>query len=433
MRHKFVVILRFLLISFSCLGIGNCCYANPLDDTLKLTLPQAEERFLKNNLGLIVQRYQVDIAQAGIITARLFNNPDVSFANVLYNPQTKRIFDMSHNGGEYSAQVSQLFQTAGKRNSNIRLAQINAQQAQYQLYDLLRTLRYTLRTDFYKIYFQQQSVKVYQQEISSLATTLKVFKEQYEKGNIALKEVLRIQSQLYSLQTEQSDLFSQIEDTQSEFKLLMRAPVTADIAPQFEFNADGKAIIADVPYQRLLDSAYNNRADLKMAHLAVDYSDVNLKLQKGMAVPDVSVQLAYDKQGSYIRNYNSAGLAFSLPLFNRNQGGIKQARIAIDQNKAQLQSQQDQVESDVAGSYKSALRLENLYNSFDPKFKGDFSHLIGEVMKNYQKHNISLLEFLDFYDSYKSNVLQFNNLQMDRVDSIEQLNYVTGSSVFNVQ
>lgn len=431
MHRKFVIVLRVLSIQLWCMGIGGFAQAQvPHTDTLKLTLAQSEDSFLKNNLSLITQRYQVSQAQAGIITARLFNNPDFSIANVLYNPDTKKVFDMSHDGGEYSAQLSQLFLTAGKRNKNIQLAQISAQQAQYQFYDLLRTLRYTLHTDFYKIYFLEQSAQVYQQEINSLSITLNAFKEQYQKGNIALKEVLRIQSQLYSLQSEQNDLRDQIEDTQSEFKLLVRAPATAYVEPQADFNLDGKNPVADVPYQRLLDSAYTNRADLKVAKSAVDYSNVNLQLQKAMAVPDVSVQLAYDKQGSYIRNYNSAGLAFSLPFFNRNQGAIKQARIAIDESKTQLQSQQDQVESDIANSYKSALRLETLYNGFDPKFKDDFNHLIGEVMKNYQKHNISLLEFLDFYDSYKTNTLQFNTLQLNRVNSLEQLNYVTGTSIF---
>ena len=432
MHRKFVHVFYPLIMLTWCMAIGEPAFAQTPDgDTLRLTLPQAKERFLKNNLSLLIQRYQVDQAKAAIITARLFDNPQFSIDNVLYNPQTKKFFDMSYNGGEYSAQLSQLFQTAGKRNKNIQLAQISAQQEQYQFYDLLRTLSFTLNTDFYKIYFLEQSEKVYQEEINSLAITLKAFKEQYDKGNIALKEVLRIQSQLYSLQSEQNDLRDQIQDAQTEFKLLIRASVGTYVSPQNDFDAAEKSIVGQVNYQRLLDSALSNRADLKNARSGVDYSNVNLSLQKAMAVPDVTVQLGYDKQGSYIRDYNSAGLAFSLPFFNRNQGAIKQARIAIDASKAQLQSQQDQVESDVATAYKSALRLENLYNSFDPKFKDDFNHLIVEVAKNYQKHNISLLEFLDFYDSYKTNTLQFNNLQLNRVSSLMQLNYATGTTFFN--
>jgi cobalt-zinc-cadmium efflux system outer membrane protein len=430
MHHKFVIVL--FSIQLWCMAVGGSVFGQtPNSDTLSVTLKETESQFLKNNLDLIIQHYSIDQAQAQIITARLFNNPDFSFANGLYNPKTKRFFDTSHDGGEYAAQLSQLIQTAGKRNKSIQLAQISAQQAQYQLFDLLRTLKFTLRNDFYKIYFQEQSARVYQEEINSLAQTLKVFQEQYSKGNIAQKEVLRIQSQLYSLQSELNDLMESIDDTQSELKLMIRAKPSAYIVPQVDINLEGKSVVAEVPYQHLVDSAYANRYDLKVARSVVDYNNINLKLQKATAVPDVTFSLAYDKQGSYIRDYSSAGIAFSLPFFNRNQGGIKQARIAVDASKVQLQSQQDQLESELANDYKGALRLENLYNSFDPKFKQDFNHLIQEVFKNYQKHNISLLEFLDFYDSYKTNTLQLNNLQLNRIGSLEQLNFATGTPFFN--
>ncbi|HVS93055.1 MAG TPA: TolC family protein [Mucilaginibacter sp.] len=396
-------------------------------DTLKLTLKQADDQFLKNNLQLIAQRYNIDIASAGVITARLFQNPDFNFNNGIYATDVTQ-------GPAYKEQsfaVSQLFYTAGKRNKSIQLAKIGVEQAKYQFFDLLRTLKFTLHSDFYTVYFQQQSAKVYNEEIRSLSKTLGVFKEQYQKGNIAEKEVLRIQSQLYSLQTEYNSLVSSIDTTESEFKLLIRAPVNSYVDPQLNLDNTNQQLVASVPMQRLLDSAYANRYDLKYSKSQVDYNNMNLKLQKATAIPDVSLSLNYDKLGSYSNNFIGAGVAFSLPFFNRNQGNIKQARVAIDQSKVQLQSQQDQVESDVATSYKTALRLEQLYGSFDPKFKDDFTHLIQEVYINYEKRNLSMLEFLDFYDSYKTNTLQLNNLQLNRVLSLEQLNYVTGTPFFN--
>jgi len=45
------------------------------------------------------------------------------------------------------------------------------EQARYQFFDLIRTLKFTLRSDFYTIYFQEQSAGVYDREISSLAKT----------------------------------------------------------------------------------------------------------------------------------------------------------------------------------------------------------------------------------------------------------------------
>lgn len=421
--YRVLLLLTALFIA----AVSAACAQGAATDTLRLTVKQAEDQFLKNNLSLIAQRYNIDNANAAVITARLFPNPDFSFSNGIYASNTTE-------GPAYKEQsvgLSQLFTTAGKRNKSIRLAKIEVQQARYQFFDLLRTLKFTLRNDFYSIYYQEQSAKVYDEEISSLAKTLSAFKEQYAKGNIAQKEVLRIQSQLYSLQTEYNNLLVTIDTTQSEFKMLIKAAPGVYIQPQVDNSLDGKEVVAGVPYQRLLDSAYNNRYDLKNSKAAVEYSALNLKLQKATAVPDVSLSVNFDKLGAYSNNYLGGGIAFSLPFFNRNQGAISQARIAIDQSNVQLQNQQNQVESDVATNYKGALRLEKLYNSFDPQFKDDFNHLIQEVYINYQKRNIGLLEFLDFYDSYKTNTIQLNTLQLNRVLSLEQLNYVTGTPFFN--
>ncbi len=432
MRQRFLVVFGLCLLWF--VPSGNTAFAQALlagRDTVRLTLKQAEEQFLNNNLQLIIQKYNINTAQAQIITARLFQNPDFSFSNVLYNPNTKRIFDVSNQTGEYSAGLNQLFLTAGKRNKNIQLAKIGVQQAQYQFFDLLRTLKLVLHNDFFTIYFQQQSVKVYDEEINSLSRILKAYKEQYTKGNIAEKEVLRIQSQLYSLQAELTNLNVGIDTTESRLNFLIRSNPNVYLVPQYDYQLDGKDVLLKVPYQKLLDSAYTNRNDLKFTRSAIEYNNVNLSLQKALAVPDINVGINYDKQASYIKDYSGLGVSFPLPLFNRNQGGIKQAKIAIDQSKIQLQNQQNQVENDVATNYKVALRFENVNNSFDPQFKADFTHLIREVFINYAKRNISLLEFLNFYDSYKVNAVQLNNIQLNRVTSLEQLNFVTGTPFFN--
>ncbi|MDB5123962.1 MAG: TolC family protein [Mucilaginibacter sp.] len=424
MRLK--VIRTFLLLQIACMLIGFSVYAQGrVTDTVRLTVKQADDQFLKNNLQVMAQRYNIDIAGAQVITARLFTNPDFTINNGLAG--TNEPNPMS----EQSANISQLITTAGKRNKNIRLAKIGVEQARYQFFDLLRTLKNTLRTDFFSVYYQRQSAKVYNQEISSLSKTLSIFKQQYAKGNIAQKEVLRIQSQLYSLQAEYNNLQTGIDTTERELKIMLRVPAGIAIDPQVAEDITGKDILTNVPYQRLLDSALTNRYDLRYSKATVDYNNMNLALQKATAVPDVSLSLNFDKLGSYGHNFLSGGFSMPLPLFNRNQGNIRQATLQVDQSKLQLQNQQNQVENDVTTSYKIALRVETLYNSFDPQFKQDFTHLIGEVFKNYEKRNISMLEFLDFYDSYKTNTVQLNNVLLNRVTSLEQLNYVTGTPFFN--
>lgn len=399
-------------------------------NTIRLSLSEAEQRFVQHNYQLIAQQFQTDQARAEVITARLFDNPEISYENLLYNPETKRFLGTSWASGQYQAAISQLIKLAGKRNKNIKLATSGVKMAEYQYFDLMRTLRFNLSSTFYKTYYNQQSAKVYEQQINSLKLLLSTNEQQLKLGNVALKDIIRIKSLLYTLQGEYSALMNEIEDTQTEVKLMTNLPANADLAlvvsPEEEQNYQPDKQV----YTNLLDSARNNRADLQLAKTGISYAENNLKLQRANAIPDVELSLTYDMKGSYPENYTGIGVKFPLPLFNRNQGEIKKARIAIDAGKTQLQQQDAQLENEVYNSYTSALRTEHLYQSFDKNFNADFDKLIAEVIKNFKNRNIGLIEFLDFYDSYKASTLQMNNLKYERMNAKEEINFVTGSNIF---
>lgn len=395
-------------------------------DTLSYTLQQAEDTFLARNLSLIAQKYSIDSARATVITARLYDNPEVSFSNAFYNSVTNRFFEP-----EESFQYSQLIKTAGKRNKAIGLARSGIDIATFQFYDLLRTLRFTLRNDFYNIYFLEQSSKLYQQEIASLKGLVPIFEQQEKKGFIAFKDVLRIKTQLYTLQAEYNDLQTNIDNIQSELKLLIRAKPTSFIVAVADSQKLNKSIFALSPYGMLLDSAIANRPDLKSAQAATLFSQNNLLLQKALAKPDVSLFVTYDRMGSYVKDFNAIGIALPLPFFNRNQGNIANAKIQIEVNKVGYEATLDKVQSDLATNYITAARADKLLQSFDPKFDTDQEHLIHEVFINFQKRNITMLEFLDFYESYKQNVLEMNKLRFNKMSALEQLNFAVGKVIFN--
>ena len=76
------------------------------------------------------------------------------------------------------------------------------------------------------------------------------------------------------------------------------------------------------------------------------------------------------------------------------------------------------------------MRNEKLLMEIDPSFNGDFNKIINGLIKNFRERNISLIEFLDLYESYKENILQINSLKFERMSSREELNYVTGTNIF---
>lgn len=341
--------------------------AQPHQDTVRLTLPEAEKMFLDSNLQLLAGRYNVDASKALIIQARLWPNPNLSVSHALYSGELNKFFPTGKND-ETTVNLSQLILLAGKRNKQVKLAQAGAQLTEYQFFDLLRTLKYTLRTDFFHIYYLQQSAKVYDEEIKALQQIVTAFNEQAGKGYISEKEVIRIRAQLYSFQGEYSDLLSQINDVQSELRLVLQAKPGLYIDPVADSAVLDKLDPGQYPLNTLMDSAYHNRTDLQIARANTNIGRLNYNYQKALAVPDLTLSVGYDEAGSFLTNYYGIGAAIDLPFFNRNQGNIKSAKAQIAGAEVTQRSMQATVEENVSNSLQKAFAQQRLYKTIDPKF-----------------------------------------------------------------
>lgn len=399
------------------------------NDSVKLSLPQAEALFLKQNFELLAANYQIDQTKAEIITAKLFDNPELEYENLFYNHETGKFFQTSYAYGQFAGSISQLIKLAGKRNKNIKLAQSGAKMAEMEYFDLLRTLKFELRSTFYKAYFANQSLQVYTTQLKSTQSLINAYETQLKMGNVALKDVIRIKSLLIGLKAEQTNLLNELEDDYLDLRLLCGLQPEVNLSLILP-KSDVSIPLDKIPYTILLDSAKTNRSDLKLAKVALEYNELNLQLQKSMAIPDVEISISYDLKGNYPEKYTGLGLKIPIPLFNRNQGEIKKARIGVDAASSSISKQELLLNNEVFNSYRTALRNEKLYTEIDPDFNSGFAQLISGLTKNFRDRNISLMEFLDLYESYKETVLQINNVQLARLNSREELNYVTGSNLF---
>lgn len=400
-------------------------------DTLHINLQDAEKQFLEKNLQLLAEKYNVSIAQAAIIQARLYNNPNLTFSGNLYNPDRKKFFDLGNKTGQYEVEIAQMISLAGKRNKQVQLARTNASMAENAFFDLLRTLRYTLRSNFYQTYYLQNSMKAYEEQIASLAKMDATYKELQQKGLVTLKDAVRLRSLLYSLRADRTNMQNQLNDLESEMQLLLQNNHAWFVLDMADTAVNGIPEIRQTSLQSLVDSAYANRQDLQLAQNSMQYNQQNYRLQKAMAVPDLTLGAAFDKRGSFVDNATFLNVGIDLPFFNRNQGNIKAAKYNVDQTKLLVQQQTQVVENEVQTAYAKALNTDKMLETIDPAFRGQFEQLLTSITDNFLKKNISLLELTDFYDSYKENMLQLNQLQNARMQAIETLNFAVGKTLFN--
>ena len=400
-------------------------------DSLRLTLPQAEDQFRQHNLSLLATRLGIDEYRAYQAQAKLFANPTIYIEQMPYNRQTREFMPVGQNNSQQVVQVQQLLLLAGKRNKQLALAATNTKIAADRFEDLLRTLSYQLRSAFYDLYYQQQALGVYEQESNTLSQTVTLYQQQYDKGNVPLKDLTRLKAYLFSLSNERQQRLAQVADDQATLSVLLNTTPDQVIRPIADpMAADPRRDPARLSLDSLVAVAERNRPDLRGYRDQVTAERQNLTLQKAVAVPDLVVQGTFDRNGSYVPNYFGVGVGIGLPFFNRNQGNIQAARIRTQSSQQIASAYGLQVESELQRSLTKARQADLLYRTFDRKFNSDFSRLIEGVTLNYRKQNINVVEFLDFFDSYKISQLQFVQLQNDRIQRLEELSLAVGSDPF---
>jgi len=414
-----------LFLSFSS-ARGN----NTPPDTVHLRIGNAESEFLDRNLQLLASKFNISASEAAILQARLWNNPNFSFEQNIYNWDTHKYFDVTA-AGNSGIQIQQLIILAGKRDKQVNLAIINKEIAGLNFNDLLRTLKYELRTDFYDLHYLQKALKFYDESIPSVGKAIRAIEEAYSNRSILLSEILRLKSLLLSLESERLNIVNQVSELENDLHVLLNDPLKNNIYYSADFDPSGldNITMAGVDLDVIINSALVNRADYLIARSAVLSEETNLSLQKSLAVPDLTVGGLWSRQGSYIRDYYALTFSIDLPIFNRNQGNIEVSKNTLAANKYLSDQARMNIEREMVNAYRKAVQTERLYLSFEKKFTSDDKCLVDGIISNYEKRYITIIEFTDFYESYRNSVLQLNQLENNRIDALENLNFRAGTDI----
>ena len=376
---------------------------------------------------MLSERYRIDASKAVVLQARLWDNPTLSTEWNAYNPTKKRVLDVAK-GGEKIISLEQVLVTAGKRSKQVALAIENSQMTEYEFLDLLRTLKFELRSNFFDIYFLQNTLNRYQRQINTIQSTVTAFEEQYEKNNVSLRELLRLKALLFQLNNDKTEILFQIAEKQKSLKTLLNT--NQRVVPLVNETELNRYFLNGYTIAALSELALQNRGDVKVIESLTRQAEINYKLQKSLAVPNLRIGATYDQSGSYVNNYTGITLGADLPFFNKNQGNIKASKSMIDYQKGIQSQKTNAVSNEIAEAFQKVRYVENMVQSVDTKFTDQFEQLNKGVLENFQKGNLTLLEFIDFIETYSESIKELNRLKADRVGAYEELNFTVGQELF---
>ncbi len=397
-----------------------------IQDTLQLNLGEADSIFLKENLLLIASQLNIDANKALIIQAKSYPNPQISIGLNAYDSDNKSAFFIGPEG-EKSYQFDQLILIGGKRRAQIDLAKKNAQMAEQQFADLLRNLQFQLHQTFYELNRTYKVLPIYNKQLELLDELIISHEVQARKGNVPYKDVIRLKTAYLNLNNDRSDLLKQQLEQIKNLRTLLRSnqtfiPVSDDVEA-----GKYKQIVS---ISDLVKKALENRPDVQLASSQADYASLNLRLQKRTAIPDLTFTTSYDQRGNAFRDQYLVGVGIPLPLWDRNRGNIKSAGFQSQAADSLFIQKKNEVEGEVISAIENLNRSVQEYNKSIELFTADFEIVFKGESDNYRKGNISLLEFLDFVESYNQSIAEFERMKRDLFFAGEQINYATASKIY---
>jgi cobalt-zinc-cadmium efflux system outer membrane protein len=305
-----------------------------------VTLAEAVEIFMRQNLQLVAARYDIETAEAEKLTARLRPNPQltVGLSDLPVNLSGPIIKEQT-----YSYGIGRPIELGGKRSKRIETADANSEVARGQFQMVVWQLTNDLKRKFYTVILNQSLLSLAQENETTFAEIVKHTTELMNAGEISGLDLDRVEVEKLKFDTD-------LANAERDYEVALR-----DL--RFALGGDYRVMDIEVSgsidyeshqfsHDELLDLALAARPDLKAAKLSERAADANIRLQNAQRIPDLTLGGGVEQVPSGTSSF-TFGVAIELPVSNRNQG--ERAKALIEKKKAQNQQQflTNQVMSDV--------------------------------------------------------------------------------------
>ena len=357
---------------------------------LRLSLDETVALFLRQNLDLLMAKFGIESAKGQQITARLFPNPVASIGTLSAFTQGRT----PGNSGAVIGQIQQLFELAGKRGYRIESAAFGTQSVEAAFEDAVRQLTFTVKDAYSRTQLAQRRLALAEENRDRFSRILDVNTIRFKKGYIAEVDLIRIRLQFIDFQSQVIQSLQEGETARADLRQLLRvSPATVlELTSEFDYKR------VDPDIGRLRTVALDARPDVRSKRFIMSQREADLRLAKAYRIPDVTVGAGYSIQGP--KGPDNPGqvalsLGVPLPLFNRNQGGIIQAEVAVQTAEADLSKTLNQVENEVDVAYKNLLQSRRLVEAFLGGVLEDARSTFTIVERAYERGGATILDLLD--------------------------------------
>jgi cobalt-zinc-cadmium efflux system outer membrane protein len=403
------------------LASASLCAQSPLG------IQQIVAEALARNLSLLARRYDITIAEARLLQARLRPNPLVNVENNFLN--LLGAGSVSGGGATGPAETTSVLywevETGGKRRLRSEAARQAAAAAEAGFLEARRLLILEVQNAFLDLVLAKENARTLREILETFENLVKINQTRYEAGEIARVELLR--SEVAALQFRNQLRRAELRVRQEAVRLqwLMGRPAPApdlDVAAEFRRDEPVEGL------EELIEAALAARPDLAALRREVERLDAEVRLQKAQALPNLQFGFSHHKQ--YVGPFpgQTVGFRFEipLPLWNRNQGEIERARQEREQAAARLRALEQQIRAEAVSAWERHLTARRLLGSIEQEMIARAMRVRETIEFAYRRGEASFIDLLDAQRTLLETMQGYNEARVEYARTLYLLDAIAG-------
>ncbi len=398
-----------------------------------LTLDQAIEQLVRDNLQLRGQFFEIPQADADILTASLRANP-ILYADGQLLPYGA--FSRARPGGppQYDLNISYPLDITRKRQARTVVATRAKRVLEAQYQNAVRLQIGNLYTAFVAVLAARQRTRYAEASVEGLDQILQPLEARLRAGTITEAVVNRVRLQRETAQIGLLDAEELLRRAKRDLAVLLNVPFSEAESLEVRGTILDK-VAPPPPTDTLVQIALDNRPDLVAYRLGLKRAEADVQLARANRLNDIYVLYQpYTFQNNTPYGLKSAhswalGVTVPLPVYNRNQGNIRRAQLNVSQTQTEMAALERQVVTEVQHAEREYLVTRNAVDRIETVLRPAAESVLREVRRTYEAGSVDVITYITARQDFNQVVKQYLDTLIRHRQSMLDLNTALGRRI----
>jgi cobalt-zinc-cadmium efflux system outer membrane protein len=371
--------------------LGFASLAMPIYATQAFTLKELTTAALNNSPTMLIARAREDAADANVISAQAYTNPEVEFGA---GPTTYRSIS-GETKSNWGLALSQPLEFSSLREARKTLAGTGVQSAKVGSELTKAALKNRVRAAFYEVIQRQSFLGVIESDKKLLEQIKDKVELRVSVGESPRYELIKAETELLAVERDYQTAKIRIEES----KGMLRGLIGNSIPVQFEIRGS-------MPLNKQLESLSSLQAKIpnspfiRQAQQLNKSAEAKLGLEQQLRNPGLTLKAGVN-QDPDLTSFR-IGVAIPLPLWSRREGQIAEATAGMMQAQSQLDNEDLTLQRELESGYQRYQIARQQLVAYESGLLARAESVLKVAESGYRYGERGILDYLDAQRTYRA-------------------------------